>query len=86
MSNDRRTCSLELPKMKKLPKDSESLARDFERYLTRHLGRFVGCPPYYLYEALTLTLRDRIMTDWRNTWKSHEKKVLEKRITCHLNF
>lgn len=86
MSNDRRTCSLELPKMKKLPKDSESLARDFERYLTRHLGRFVGCPPYYLYEALTLTLRDRIMTDWRNTWKSHEKKGIRKAHYMSLEF
>ena len=31
--------------LEKLPVDSESLANDFERYLTRHLGRFIGCVP-----------------------------------------
>ena len=64
--------------MEKLPTDSESLASDFERYLTRHLGRFVGCVPFYLYEAYSLTVRDRIMTDWRNTWKVYEEKGVRK--------
>lgn len=72
--------------MKNLPVDSESLAHDFERYLTRHLGRFVDGEPCYIYEALSLTLRDRIMSDWRKTWKVYEKKASEKHITCHLNF
>lgn len=86
MSNNKKLCTVDLPEMKKLPTDSESLASDFERYLTRHLGRFVGCLPFYLYEALSLTLRDRIMTDWRNTWKNHEKKGLRKAHYMSLEF
>ena len=72
--------------MNTLPVDSKSLANDFERYLTSHLGRFIGCVPYYLYEALSLTLRDRIMTDWRNTWAEHEKKGLRKTYYLSLEF
>lgn len=72
--------------MDKLPVDSESLANDFERYLTRHLGRFIGCVPYYLYDALSLTIRDRIMTDWQNTWKKYEQKGVKKAYYMSLEF
>ncbi len=86
MSKNKSLCTIELPEMKKLPTDSESLAIDFERYLTRHLGRFVGCVPFYLYEALSLTVRDRIMADWRNTWKSYEEKGVRKAHYMSLEF
>ena len=86
MSNNKSLYALELPEMKKLPIDSESLANDFEKYLTHHLGRFVGCIPFYLYEALSLTLRDRIMTDWRSTWKVYERKGVKKAYYMSLEF
>ena len=86
MANDKSLCDIKLPAMKKILSDSESLASDFERYLTRHLGRFVGCMPYYLYEALSLTIRDRIMMDWRNTWKKHEEKGVRKAYYMSLEF
>ncbi len=86
MSKKKSLCTIELPEMKKLPTDSESLAIDFERYLTRHLGRFVGCVPFYLYEALSLTLRDRLMMNWRNTWKSYEEKGVRKAHYMSLEF
>lgn len=86
MSNNKKLCNVELPEMKKLPTDSESLANDFERYLTRHLGRFVGCHPFYIYEALSLTLRDRIMRSWRKTWKGYEKKGVRKAHYMSLEF
>ncbi|VAW53387.1 Glycogen phosphorylase, partial [hydrothermal vent metagenome] len=41
---------------------------------------------YYLYEALSLTVRDHIMTDWRNTWKIHEKKGVKKAYYMSLEF
>ena len=56
-----------------LPNDAKALEQDFSRYLIHHLGRFLGCNPLYFYEALSLTVRDRIMTDWRNTWLQHRK-------------
>jgi len=86
MSKNKILCTAELPELKKLPTDSESLAVDFERYLTRHLGRFVGCVPHYLYEALALTIRDHIMTDWRNTWKKYEKQGVRKAYYMSLEF
>lgn len=86
MSDNHKLCSREMPEMEALPTDSESLANDFERYLTLHLGRFLGCLPFYLYEALSLTLRDRIITDWRNTWSGYEKKGVRKAYYMSLEF
>ena len=48
--------------------DAQAIGKDFQRYLSYHLGRFQGCPPVYLYQALAYTLRDRLMVDWRKTW------------------
>ena len=86
MTKKNTLCTTDSPQLKKLSQDSESLAHDFEHYLTRHLGRFIGCVPFYLYEALSLSIRDRIMTDWRNTWKVYEEKGVRKAITCHWSF
>ena len=86
MSSNKALCNKKSAMMDHLPVSSESLAADFERYLTRHLGRFVGCVPYYLFEALSLTLRDRIVTDWNNTWRQHEKKGVRKTYYMSLEF
>jgi len=86
MTNKKTFCTTQPLKMEKLPADSETLASDFERYLTHHLGRFIGCVPFYLYEALSLTIRDRIMTDWGNTWRNYEQKGLRKAHYMSLEF
>lgn len=86
MSKKKSLCTTEIPELKELPNDSESLATDFERYLTRHLGRFVGCVPFYLYEAFSLTIRDHIMTDWKNTWIKYETKGVRKAYYMSLEF
>jgi starch phosphorylase len=57
-----------LPNMPALPGDARELSQDMHRYLEYHLGRFLGCDQFYLYESLAYTVRDRIMSDWRNTW------------------
>ncbi|MCU7958496.1 MAG: glycogen/starch/alpha-glucan phosphorylase [gamma proteobacterium symbiont of Bathyaustriella thionipta] len=59
----------QLPKMDSLPTDAKSLRVDFEHYLTHHLGHFLGCRPVYIYQAVALTTRDRLMSSWRNTWR-----------------
>ncbi len=66
--------------------DSQYLANEFERYLKRHLGRFINSAPYYLYEAFSLAVRDHIMTDWRATWKIHEQKGVKKAYYMSLEF
>ena len=49
----------------------QALGSDFQRYLSRHLGRSQGCDPVYLYSALSYTLRDRLMADWQKTQQAY---------------
>ncbi|VAW76188.1 Glycogen phosphorylase [hydrothermal vent metagenome] len=86
MPEDYPTCGTENSVLLKLATDPCTLADDFQRYLTRHLGRFLGCAPIYLYEALALTVRDRIMTDWRGTWKKHDGRGVRKAWYLSLEF
>ncbi len=62
-----------LPEMQPLSTDPELLAKDFQRYLDYHLGRFIGCDCFYLFEALAYTVRDRLMPAWRDTWIGYQK-------------
>ena len=86
MSKNSSLCTTDYPVMEKLPTDSESLANHFERLLTRHMGRYIGCVPYYLYEALSLTVRCHIMSDWRNTTIELEEKGVRKAYYMSLEF
>jgi starch phosphorylase len=61
------------PTLNSLPNDPAAVNQDFERYQFYHLGRFHGCPPVYTYQALAWTLRDRIMTDWMNTYARRDE-------------
>ena len=58
-----------LEEIEPLPADSQSLSEGFHRYLRNHRGHFMGFVPFYLYEALALTVRDRVMSKWHKTWK-----------------
>ncbi|MBT8126767.1 MAG: glycogen/starch/alpha-glucan phosphorylase [Gammaproteobacteria bacterium] len=69
-----------------LAADSRSLSEGFHRYLRNHLGHFMGFVPFYLYEALALTVRDRIMYRWHQTWKSHHKPYTRKAYYLSLEF
>ncbi len=84
MSNCDELCII--PESEKLPSDAKALEHDFRRYLVHHLGRFLGCNPLYFYEALSLTVRDRIMTDWRNTWLQHRKPDQRRAYYLSLEF
>jgi len=69
-----------------LPNDEEALGSDFQRYLSYHMGRFQGCPSVYLYKALSYTLRDRLMVDWRNTWGDYLQKGKRRAYYLSLEF
>ena len=56
-----------------LPSSVEAFARDIERYQFYHLGRLLGSPPLYTYQALARTLRDRLMSDWMNTYTARDQ-------------
>ena len=71
----RATPYLHMP-LEPLGDNTESIANDFQRYLSYHLGRYPGCPPVYLYQALAYTLRDRLTVDWRATWAAEPSPSL----------
>jgi len=86
MSKVKKECDIEIPPMAPLATDSEALMRDFQRYLTSHLGRSLGCVPYYLYEAISFTIRDRVMAAWQETWRRNEERGRRKAYYMSLEF
>ena len=75
-----------IPDMEPLHADSRSLSEGFHRYLRNHLGHFLGCVPFYLYEAMSLTIRDRIMARWSSTWQRHKQPGVRKAYYMSLEF
>ena len=49
--------------IKPLANTPKAISKDFKHYLTYHLGRTEGCDPFYLYEALSYSLRDRVVVN-----------------------
>ncbi|MHB1145879.1 MAG: glycogen/starch/alpha-glucan phosphorylase [Thiobacillus sp.] len=64
------SCSVAL---EPLSNSGAAFTQDFERYQFYHMGRFQGCPPVYTYHALAWTLRDRLMSDWMNTYAERDQ-------------
>ena len=57
-----------LTELSPLGMDEASLSDDFRSYYTLNLGRDKYCRSrHYIYEALALTLRDRLMERWKTT-------------------
>ncbi len=53
--------------------DIPHLVDDFRHYYTNHLGRDRYCRSlHYAFEALALTLRDRLMERWKHTRYAYE--------------
>ena len=75
-----------LPDMEPLQADSRSLSEGFHRYLRNHLGHFLSCVPFYIYEAMALTIRDRIMARWSTTWQRHKQPGTRKAYYMSMEF
>ena len=75
-----------IPDTEPLQSDSRSLLEGFNRYLRNHLGHFLSCQPFYIYEAMALTVRDRIMSQWSATWQRHKKPGVRKAYYISLEF
>ncbi len=56
-----------------LPVTADAIGHDLERYRFYHMGRLQVCPPVYTYQALAWTLRDRLMSDWMNTYAARDQ-------------
>ena len=74
------------PLMNKLSLDSNAIEASFNHYLTYFLGRSTETTPTYVYNALSLTLRDRIMADWRNTSLAQKKPGVRRAYYVSLEF
>jgi starch phosphorylase len=59
--------------LKPLPGAVEAVSKDVARYQYYHLGRLLGCPAIYTYQSLAWTLRDRIMSDWMNSYAARDQ-------------
>ncbi len=59
------------PKLTKTPAlglDADNLSEDLRHYYTHHLGRYRECRLVrYAYDALAMTIRDRLMERWKKT-------------------
>jgi len=69
-----------------LPDSGEALTADFQRYQFYHLGRFHGCPRVYTYQALAWPLRDRLMSDWMNTYAVRDQPGKRRAYYLSLEF
>ena len=74
------------PEMPELPVSADALSSDFQRYLNYHLGRNTGSTPHYIYEALALTVRDRLMSDWRRSRIAANQKGVKRAYYLSLEF
>ena len=53
--------------------DVHSIVEDFRRYYSHTLGRDRHCrSAHYAYQALVLSLRDRLLERWKNTRYAYE--------------
>lgn len=86
MTNKNWVDTSKIPDMEPLQADSQSLSKGFHRYLRNHLGHFLGCEPFYIYEAMSLTIRDRIMARWSSTWQRHKQPSVRKAYYMSLEF
>jgi starch phosphorylase len=67
--------------------DAESLSMDFRRYFSHTLGRDKHCrSTHYPYEALALTLRDRLMERWKRTRYAYEESNCRRAFYLSLEF
>ncbi|MFO1352675.1 MAG: glycogen/starch/alpha-glucan phosphorylase [Gammaproteobacteria bacterium] len=80
----RKTRGPRLADLPPLGMDAAGLSIDFRRYFSHTLGRDkFSTSQHYLYEALALTLRDRLMERWNRTRNAYEER--DCRGACYLS-
>ena len=76
-----------LVERRSLAMDSENLAADLRRHFSRTLGRDRYCSSrHYVYLALAMTLRDRLMERWRGTSYAYQEKDCRRTHYLSLEF
>ncbi len=72
--------------LQSLGNDEESLEASFLHYLYNTFGRRLHSPGYYLFKAISYSVRDRLMTRWRDTWLTHYQAGTKKAYYLSMEF
>jgi starch phosphorylase len=79
--------SIGLTELPPLSDAVDAIDYDFRRYYTYHLGRDRSCRlTHYAYEALALTIRDRLMERWTKTRYAYEESDCKRAYYLSLEF
>jgi starch phosphorylase len=79
--------SAELSQLPPLGTDEDAIALDLRRYFGNFLGRDKHCrSSHYPYQALALTLRDRLMERWKRTRYAYEEQEVRHAYYLSLEF
>ena len=78
---------LTIDDLPKLGMDKKNLTDDFKRYFSNTLGRDEKCrSPHYAYEALALTIRDRLTERWKKTYNAYKDEDCKKAYYLSMEF
>ncbi|WP_029406880.1 glycogen/starch/alpha-glucan phosphorylase [Thiomicrorhabdus sp. Milos-T2] len=66
--------------------EKDDIESDFLKYLCNTLGRNITSEDYYLYKALSYTMRDRLMAHWKKTWEAYNDKKIKKAYYLSMEF
>lgn len=72
--------------LKKMGMSAIDIEQDFVNYLYNNLGRNLSSDCFYKYRALSYTMRDRLMTHWKNTWHAYNKNKTRKAYYLSMEF
>lgn len=71
----------------KLGMDKKNIVDDFKRYYGHRLGRDENCRSlYYAYEALSLTIGDRLIERWKNTYNTSKQQDAKRAYYLSMEF
>ncbi len=76
----------DIPTFETPESSSLSIAEDYERYLTRTLGRYLGSETRYQTEALSYAIRDRVIAHWQRTSNRYRQPRTRKAYYLSLEF
>jgi glycogen phosphorylase len=76
-----------ITKLSPLGLESKHLVADFKRYYGHRLGRDENCrSPYYAYEALALSISDRLIERWKATYNAYKKEDCKRAFYLSMEF
>ncbi|WP_019894640.1 glycogen/starch/alpha-glucan phosphorylase [Hydrogenovibrio halophilus] len=64
----------------------EDIEEDFINYLYNTFGRSMRSDAWYQFNALSFTVRDRIMTHWKQTWQAYQSCNTKKAYYLSMEF